>query len=127
MGKTILSVLSHALENPGVWGVWSVLGLAFVLANLPFLLERAPFASRFRFFSSGNKAFGWRFLALVLLYFAIGIYAAVLEWNAYGSVYRQGWEFYVTTFCLFLVFAFPGFVYCALWHNKRRRAEEDVT
>lgn len=95
--------------------VWSVLGLAFVLANLPFL------------FASENKAFGWRFLALVLLYFAIGIYAAVLEWNAYGSVYRQGWEFYVTTFCLFLVFAFPGFVYRTLWHNKRRRAEEDAT
>ncbi|MDR3214541.1 MAG: DUF2818 family protein [Azoarcus sp.] len=96
--------------------VWVVLGLALVAANLPFLFERILFVRRP---SGGRKAFGWRLLELFLLYVVLGVFAAVLERGAYGVVYPQGWEFYVTTFCLFLVFAFPGFVHCYLWRNRR--------
>jgi hypothetical protein len=105
--------------------VWVVLGLAFVAANLPFLFERVLFVIRPRS-ASGQKAFGWRLLEVLLLYFVLGILAAVLEQGAYGSVYPQGWPFYVTTLCLFLVFAFPGFVLRYLWRSKRRTRDESA-
>ena len=101
--------------------VWIVLGLAFLAANLPFLFERVLFARRP---SGGEKAFGWRLLELILLYLAVGLFAALLERGAHGVIYPQGWAFYVTTFCLFLVFAFPGFVLRYLWRGKRRGAEK---
>jgi hypothetical protein len=94
--------------------VWVILGLAFVAANLPFLFERVLFVIRPRS-ASGQKAFGWRLLEWVLLYLVLGVFAAVLEQGAYGAVYPQGWAFYVTTLCLFAVFAFPGFIYRYLW------------
>lgn len=100
---------------------WIVLGLAFVAANLPFLFERVLFVRPPR---SGEKAFGWRLLELLLLYLAVGLFAAMLERGAHGLVYPQQWAFYVTTFCLFLVFAFPGFVLRYLWRGKRRDAEK---
>ncbi|MDR0702810.1 MAG: DUF2818 family protein [Azoarcus sp.] len=101
--------------------VWVVLGLAFVAANLPFLFERVLFVRRP---AAGRKAFGWRLLELFLLYIAVGLFAAMLERDAHGGVYPQGWAFYVTTACLFLVFAFPGFVYRYLWRAHRRGAEK---
>jgi hypothetical protein len=97
--------------------VWVVLGLAFVAANLPFLFERVLLVIRPR---NGHKSFGWRLAELAALYFMVGLAAALLERNAYGEVYAQSWEFYATTACLFLVFAFPGFVYRHLWHSPRR-------
>lgn len=101
---------------------WVVLGLAFVAANLPFLFERALLFVRPP--RGGGKAFGWLLLELLLLYLAVGLFAAMLERGAYGLVYPQQWAFYVTTFCLFLVFAFPGFVLRYLWRGKRRDAEK---
>ncbi|MCL2875409.1 MAG: DUF2818 family protein [Betaproteobacteria bacterium] len=100
--------------------VWIVVGLACVAANLPFLFERVLFI----WFRSSGKGFGWRFLELLVLYLVIGGLAFLLEKNAYGSIYPKNWQFYVATLCLFLVFAFPGFVYCHLWRRNRRRAVE---
>jgi pimeloyl-ACP methyl ester carboxylesterase len=34
-----------------------------------------------------------------------------------GQVYPQGWEFYAVLVCLYLTFAFPGFV----WRQLRRQ------
>jgi len=101
---------------------WIVVGLAFVAANLPFLFERVLFVWTL---PSGRKSFGWRFLELLVLYLVVGGLAFLLERNAYGVIYQKNWAFYVATFCMFLVFAFPGFVYCHLWRsNRRRRVEE---
>ncbi|MDR2925719.1 MAG: DUF2818 family protein [Azoarcus sp.] len=100
---------------------WVVVGLAFVAANLPFLFERVLFVWRR---SSGRKSFGWRLLELFVFYLAVGGFAFLLEKNAYGSVYPKNWQFYAATFCLFLVFAFPGFVYCHLRRGNRRRVAE---
>jgi Na+(H+)/acetate symporter ActP len=97
--------------------VWVVLGLAFIAANLPFLFERVLLVMRPR---EGRKAFGWRVVELVALYFIVGAAAALFEHGAYGVIYPQGWEFYAITACLFLVFAFPGFVYRYLWHSPRQ-------
>lgn len=91
-----------------------LLVLAFVAANLPFLLERRLFVLP----ASGHgKGIGWCLLELTLLYFAVGGVAYLVERNL-GPVQAQRWEFYATTVCLFLVFAYPGFVYRYLWRRK---------
>lgn len=90
-----------------------ILILAFAAANLPFLLERRLFVLPPR---EAGKGIGWRLLELVLLYFAVGGVAYLVEKNL-GPVQPQHWEFYAATACLFLVFAFPGFAYRYLWRR----------
>lgn len=90
-----------------------ILLLAFVAANLPFLFER-------RFFmlpSPQGKKFGWRLLELITLYFIVGLVAWLVERNL-GGTQPTRWEFYAVTACLFLVFAYPGYVYRYFWRKK---------
>ena len=47
----------------------------------------------------------------MLLYFLVGGIATGLEKKTMGEIHQQEWEFYAVTFCLFLVFALPGFIY----------------
>ena len=91
----------------------ALLLLALVLANLPFLSERILFV---RPATAGGKAGGWRVLELMLLYCIAGIVAWLMESRA-GQVHPQRWEFYAVTVCLFLVFAYPGFVYRFFWRK----------
>ncbi|WP_324778494.1 DUF2818 family protein [Thiobacillus sedimenti] len=88
--------------------------LAFVAANLPFLVERTFFVVRP---GAGGKNFAWRLLELTLLYFVVGGIGRLLE-GSQGDIQRQGWEFYAITAALFLVFAYPGFVYRYLWRKR---------
>lgn len=92
---------------------WLVILLALAAANLPFVNERLlgviPRAAE-------AKPFWWRLLELLALYFIVLGAAWLLE-ERIGNAFPQGWEFYVITGCLFLVFAFPGFV----WRYLRRR------
>lgn len=90
-----------------------ILLLAFAAANLPFLLERRLLVLPPR---KGDKNIAWRLLELVLLYFAVGGVAYLVEKNL-GPVQPQHWEFYAATACLYLVFAFPGFAYRYLWRR----------
>lgn len=90
-----------------------LLALALVSASLPFLSERVLFL---RVPKSGGKHLFWRVLELAALYFAVGSVAYLLEIKQ-GPAHRQGWEFYVISACLFLVFGFPGFVYRYLWRR----------
>jgi hypothetical protein len=92
-----------------------LLAVAIAAANLPFLSERILFVVRP---AGGRKHAGWRLLELVLMYFATGLFARALEARQ-AAVHAQGWEFYAVTACLFLVLAYPGFVWRYLW--KRRR------
>ncbi|HCY64503.1 MAG TPA: DUF2818 domain-containing protein [Oxalobacteraceae bacterium] len=87
---------------------WFLIGLAVLAANLPFLNERL--FALVRLPSRPQKPFWLRLVELVVLYFAVGAVATMLEARI-GSVFRQGWEFYAVTGCLFLVLAFPGFVF----------------
>ncbi|QKT02568.1 DUF2818 family protein [Ectothiorhodospiraceae bacterium 2226] len=82
--------------------------IAIVAANLPWLSERIFFIKQPR---DGVKPFYVRLLEWFVLYFIVGAMALGLEQAATGQRYEQGWEFYVITACLFLVFAFPGFIY----------------
>ena len=86
--------------------VWLVILAAFGAANMPFLNQRVLAIWPL----SGNKPLALRLAELVLLYFIVGAFAALLE-QRMGRVATQSWEFYAVTAALFATFAFPGFVW----------------
>ena len=88
---------------------------ALAAANLPFLSERILLVLRPR---GGVKRFGWRVLELALGYGALLGLARALEASR-GEITPQNWEFYAVTGCLFLVLAYPGFVWRYLWKKAR--------
>lgn len=88
--------------------------VALIAANLPFLLERIFFIVKPK---SGSKNFAWRLLELTVLYFIVGGIGLLLE-NNISDIHPQKWEFYAITASLFVVFAYPGFVYRYLWRRR---------
>ncbi|HEX2951189.1 MAG TPA: DUF2818 family protein [Armatimonadota bacterium] len=86
---------------------WLLIFLGLAFANLPFLNERL-FGVLPKAFSV--KPFRVRLLEMVALYVVLGGVAYLLEGHI-GNVFSQRWEFYAVTVCLFIVFAFPGFVF----------------
>lgn len=88
--------------------------VALIAANLPFLLERIFFVIQPK---TGAKNVAWRLLELVVLYFVVGGVGLLLE-NKIGDMHQQKWEFYAITASLFVVFAYPGFVYRYLWRRR---------
>ena len=89
------------------------LGLAALAANLPFMTDRILLAI---VPASGRKAFGWRLLEVILLYVVVGALGIWLE-SRQGPRHDQAWQFYVTTFALFIVAAYPGFVIRYFWRK----------
>ena len=99
---------------------WLVIIVALVAANLPFASERVFGFISLKSTQAGQgrtKPFALRLLELLVLYFLVGAVAWLLE-SRIGNVFAQRWEFYAITGCLFLVLAFPGFVWSTL--RKRR-------
>jgi hypothetical protein len=96
------------------WTVAALLLLAAVLSNLPFLTERVFLVWPPR---SGVKGIGWRLVELVVYYFVTGAIAWLME-SRMGPAHTQRWEFYATTACLFVVFAYPGYVARYLWRRR---------
>ncbi|MGH3851123.1 MAG: DUF2818 family protein [Pseudonocardiaceae bacterium] len=90
--------------------------IALVAANLPFVSERIFFVVSP---AQGKKNLGWRLLELIVLYFIVGGAAWLLE-GRLGTPHAQRWEFYAITACMFLVFAYPGFVAKYLWKSRGR-------
>jgi hypothetical protein len=84
-----------------------VILLAAFAANLPFLNERLFFLVPL---GKSSKSIWLRLLELFVLYLAVRGIAYALEARI-GNVFPQHWEFYAVTGCLFLVLAFPGFVF----------------
>jgi hypothetical protein len=86
---------------------WFVILLAVVAANLPFFNERVfaviPVVS-------AVKPFWLRLVELAVLYALVGGVAYLLEARI-GGAFVQRWEFYAITGCLFIVLAYPGFVF----------------
>lgn len=62
------------------------------------------------------KSLWLRLFELIILYFCVGAIAFGLE-SAAGNRFSQRWEFYTINACLFLVLAFPGFVFRYLKHH----------
>jgi len=87
--------------------VWLVIVVAFVAANLPFVLDRQLLAV---IPLKEPKPLGVRLAELVAWYFLVGGLGLALEQRA-GQIASQRWEFYAITAALFLTLAFPGFVW----------------
>jgi hypothetical protein len=94
-----------------------VILLALVGANLPFLNQQLFAVVPLGRGTGFVKPVWLRLLELLVFYFVVGGLAYLLE-SAIGNVFPHGWEFYAITGCLFLVFAFPGYVFRYLY--KRR-------
>jgi hypothetical protein len=86
---------------------WLVIVVAFVAANLPFVLDRLVLGV---FPWKTSKPLAIRAAELVVFYVLAGGLGLLLEKRA-GQISPQGWEFYAITAALFLTFAFPGFVW----------------
>ena len=90
----------------------SLLLLALVLANVPWLTSRLFFVLPLK---QPTKSVGLCMLELVVFYFVLGLLARHAEKATMGQVSPQKWEFYAITACMFLVLAFPGFIYRFFW------------
>jgi hypothetical protein len=102
--------------------IWLLIALALFSANLPFLSERVFALFAWRRASTGAvKPFWVRAAELIVLYFIVGAIGFAFE-SSIGNRFDQGWEFYAITFSLYLVLAYPGFVYRYLFqrHGKVR-------
>ncbi|MBE5528203.1 hypothetical protein A9J41_11865 [Laribacter hongkongensis] len=95
--------------------VAALLIVAFVAANLPFILSR-PLGVLAR----PRKVFGWHLLELALMFGLTALLAFWLE-GRQSPPHAQNWQFWVTNLALFLVFAFPGFVGRYFWHRRAAR------
>lgn len=97
---------------------WFVILMAVVFANLPFMNEQVLGFVPLRLFGQRSvKPFWVRLIELALLYALLGVIARLLE-RQIGNAFAQGWEFYAITGCLYIVLAYPGFVFRYL--RKRR-------
>ena len=84
-----------------------VLFVSVMLANLPWLTARFLVV----FPLKRPKSLPICLLEWLIYYFLAGAVALGAERKLTGGLYAQGWEFYVVTFFLFMVFALPGFIY----------------
>ncbi|MDX1914892.1 MAG: DUF2818 family protein [Methylophilus sp.] len=91
----------------------SILLMAFFAANLPWFSQRLFYLFPVR--GSNDKHLAWCLLELIILYLLVGLLAWYAEFSTFGQSMHQGWEFYAVTFCLFIVFSSPGFIYRMLW------------
>lgn len=101
-------VLDHRLDNElsSNFAESLVILVALMAANIPFLNQRLLLLGP----AKSPKTLWVRLFELLVLYLLTGGVAFLLEQHA-GQVAPQGWEFYAVTVCLFLTFAFPGFVF----------------
>ena len=91
--------------------LYVLIALALVTANLPFLSERLFGMLPWRRAGVAiSKPFWLRMLELTVLYLLVGALGFAFE-ASLGNPFPQGWQFYAITASLFVVFAYPGFVY----------------
>lgn len=91
--------------------VWLVVG--FVLATWPFLTERRFLVIR----REGEKPFSTRLVELLIGYALMLLAGLGLE-NSISAIQSQTWNFYAITGLLYVLLAYPGFV----WRYLRKRA-----
>jgi len=89
----------------------SLIIVFFIIANLPWFTERLFLVYPVK----QDKSVFLRLIELVVLYFVSLLVAIAAEIQFSGEVFPQQWEFFVTTFCLFLVLAVPGVIYRYQW------------
>jgi hypothetical protein len=99
---------------------WLLIAVALAAANLPFVNEHLFGVIPLK---STRKSGLLRVLELLVLYFAVGAFAWLLE-SSIGNVFVQVKEFYMVSVPLFLVLAFPGFILRYLRKHPRTDALE---
>ena len=67
-----------------------------------------------------RKSFFDRLLEVLVLYVLVGMLGFAFETNL-GNRFAQTWEFYAITLSLYLVLAYPGYVYRYLFHRRPSR------
>ena len=82
-----------------------------VIANLPWLTERVFLVYPLQ----RSKPVIVRLIELIVFYFVSLLIAIAAEIQFSGDVFPQTWEFFVTTFCMYLVLAVPGVIYRYQW------------
>lgn len=91
-----------------------VLGVALVMANLPFVNERIAVV--------GPRAAGAKHWLVRMAELLVGCGLTLLLGRALesrlGQAHAQGWEFYAAMAFLFLTLAFPGFVWRYLMRHR---------
>lgn len=90
-----------------------VLGVLFLLANLPFIARRFMGLVSLRTPKAGLTLF----VEVLLCYSLSLLGVSFVETQLEGVSYSQGWEFYVVLSCLFVVAGFPGFVRHFFWRT----------
>lgn len=103
--------------------VWLLIALALVSANLPFLSERVFVLLPYRRGGTdAAKPFWLRLIEVLASYLVVGAIGFAFE-GALGNRFSQGWQFYAITLSLYLVMAYPGFVYRYLYRRASRRRD----
>tara|TARA_R110002050_G_scaffold9504_1_gene33187 strand:+ start:334207 stop:334509 length:303 start_codon:yes stop_codon:yes gene_type:complete len=92
--------------------------LFFIIANLPWISERAFLVIRL----TKIKSSWLRLVELVVFYFVSLLIAISAEIQFSGEIFPQQWEFFVTTFSAFLVLAVPGVIYRYQWLAMQKHA-----
>jgi hypothetical protein len=87
--------------------VWLLLVTAIVLANIPFFMANRLFLV----IKVAHKSVLVNFIEWFFYFAMTGLLAYLLEKKSMGHVASQGWEFYTITLFMFIIFAFPGFIY----------------
>jgi len=99
-----------------------LIALMAVAANIPFVSERllgvVPWHRRE---AGAAKPFWLRLLELLVLYAVVIAIGFAFE-SRLGNRFAQTWEFYAITLAVFLVCAYPGFVWRYLMRHKGVRS-----
>ncbi len=96
-----------------------LIGMMALTANIPFLSERLFGLIPLR--SAGQpriKSF-WLRLVEVFVFYAVVVAIGFAFEAQIGNRFNQGWQFYAITLSLFLVCAYPGFVWRYLMRHRR--------
>ena len=88
---------------------WLLIIVTVFLANFPWFYGRFPAVCETR----QERKVWMCLLEWLILYFLAGFLALGVEKKMQGETHAQDWEFYAVTFFLFVVFAFPGFIFKA--------------
>ena len=86
-----------------------ILLFSFIAANVPWLSER--FFIIFTPPFGGKKKIWMRLVEWLSFAFLAVLFAWGLEQKTTGTIQAQDWEFYAIFMSLFVVFAFPSFIY----------------
>ncbi|WP_026349604.1 DUF2818 family protein [Bordetella sp. FB-8] len=103
--------------------VWLLIVVALVSANLPFLTERVFALLPYRRGGAAvAKPFWLRLIEVLASYLVVGAIGFAFE-TSLGNRFSQGWQFYAITLSLYLVMAYPGFVYRYLYRRASRKSD----